>query len=476
MSCRIQNKGLLAFFALAIFLLSAVTCLGESKSITAESTYLMGDGESPFYAEEMVLQKAKQAALEQAGTYVETYTLTKNYDLSSEEIQVVSAGLMQVDIMSRSRRLAGEGLQFHIVIRAQVNLENIETIAQRIRDRNAVQEYVQLRKDYIKLVRDLELWKQAAKIAGPGTDREELVARISEQQKDVIKLQHAEEGLFTRIVSGQALLGEAQQYRLHLRTLLETIREKGQQIYLGKITTHPSSYSPGMTVLQIPITLSVAPSLHELLAGEASTAGGEIRKATIQEALDGYDYILNDEAATRLAPHSQWTKGARLSTQRADILNALMSQRDGGPYTTYHNTKFHEPSMQFVKLSGDALSQEQFWNYIHSLRLVIRARSNNESELGACSVPILVNRLIAPLSSESAYSSDLVDYYGVFERVTRVRHKPVVILGTSISFQVSVSILTTDLNRLAHVIGKFEEMANHVTESSIRICPTFLAE
>jgi hypothetical protein len=46
----------------------------EIKVLTAEAAYTMGDGETPSFAEAMALQKAKQLALEQAGTYVESYT------------------------------------------------------------------------------------------------------------------------------------------------------------------------------------------------------------------------------------------------------------------------------------------------------------------------------------------------------------------------------------------------------------------
>lgn len=66
--------------------------LAETKVITSEASYTMGDGESPSIAEAQVIQKAKQAALEQAGTYVEAYTKTHNYDLTTEEIQTLAGG------------------------------------------------------------------------------------------------------------------------------------------------------------------------------------------------------------------------------------------------------------------------------------------------------------------------------------------------------------------------------------------------
>ena len=58
----------------------------------------MGDGETPSFAEAMVLQKAKQGALEEAGTYVESYTKVRNLDLNAEEIQTLAGGVVQVEV------------------------------------------------------------------------------------------------------------------------------------------------------------------------------------------------------------------------------------------------------------------------------------------------------------------------------------------------------------------------------------------
>lgn len=48
----------------ALFLLSAPLVVhAETKILTTEATYTMGDGETPSFAEAMVLQKAKRSAI-----------------------------------------------------------------------------------------------------------------------------------------------------------------------------------------------------------------------------------------------------------------------------------------------------------------------------------------------------------------------------------------------------------------------------
>jgi hypothetical protein len=49
----------------------------ETKEIISEGTYNMGDGETPTVAESRALLQAKRTALEQAGTYVESYSTVK---------------------------------------------------------------------------------------------------------------------------------------------------------------------------------------------------------------------------------------------------------------------------------------------------------------------------------------------------------------------------------------------------------------
>ncbi len=69
----------LASLSIAIVLLLVPSFLSaETKEIVSEGTYNMGDGETPSVAESRALLKAKQIALEQAGTYVESYSKVKN--------------------------------------------------------------------------------------------------------------------------------------------------------------------------------------------------------------------------------------------------------------------------------------------------------------------------------------------------------------------------------------------------------------
>ena len=55
-----MRRPLLLILASFFILIIPFLAHAETKILTAEATYLMGDGETPSFAEAMVLQKAKQ--------------------------------------------------------------------------------------------------------------------------------------------------------------------------------------------------------------------------------------------------------------------------------------------------------------------------------------------------------------------------------------------------------------------------------
>jgi hypothetical protein len=79
---------ILIIFCIFCFCLFSWPGSGEAGEIIAEGSYNMGDGETPTVAESRALLNAKRAALERAGTYVESYTKVRNFQLTQDQIQV----------------------------------------------------------------------------------------------------------------------------------------------------------------------------------------------------------------------------------------------------------------------------------------------------------------------------------------------------------------------------------------------------
>jgi len=118
------------------------------KEIIAEGNYSMGDGETPLVGEERALLDAKRTAIEQAGTYVESYSETKNYRLTADEIKVIASGVMEVMVLDKQRNLEGNFISFHTKIRATITTDKIEYLASRITEETLTEKYKQLQQDY----------------------------------------------------------------------------------------------------------------------------------------------------------------------------------------------------------------------------------------------------------------------------------------------------------------------------------------
>ncbi|MBM2838607.1 MAG: exported protein of unknown function [Deltaproteobacteria bacterium] len=127
-------KLVLPFIAALLLLLPSFSH-AETKEIVAEGTYNMGDGETPTVAESRALLQAKRTAVEEAGTYVESYSKTKNFQLTADEIQVLASGIMEVEVLEKKRTVFGDGFNFWIKIKAKVSTDKFKRLMTRARRR-----------------------------------------------------------------------------------------------------------------------------------------------------------------------------------------------------------------------------------------------------------------------------------------------------------------------------------------------------
>jgi len=186
-------------------LLSAFSALAETKSIEAEAWYTMGDGETPAFAESMVLQKAKQMALEQAGTYVESYTHMRNLDLTVDEIKTVAGGVLRTEIVERNRVLEGQGLRLGIKIRAIVTIDKVEELAQRVRGGQLSNDYKRLQEDYARLFGILEDLKRQVALSATESERVVAIEKIRNVERNFQDIRSTEAAFNRRLLSGDEL-------------------------------------------------------------------------------------------------------------------------------------------------------------------------------------------------------------------------------------------------------------------------------
>jgi tetratricopeptide (TPR) repeat protein len=167
----------------ALFLLSPSHGFAQIKEIVSEGAYNMGDGETPSVAESRALLNAKRVALEQAGTYVESYTKVENIQVTKDEIQVLASGIMEVEILDKKRTIVGDGFRFWVKIKASVNPDRIQEMAKKVKEKSVVDDYKKIQEAYDKSQREIEeLKKQLAQAKGE-KEKKQIVAKITDDEK-----------------------------------------------------------------------------------------------------------------------------------------------------------------------------------------------------------------------------------------------------------------------------------------------------
>lgn len=197
-----HSRFLIYLITLTLALLAPGLAYPEEKVITVETSYIMGDGETPAFSEAMVLQKAKQTALEEAGTYVQSHTKSNNLDITIEEIQTITGGLLKTEVLSKTRTLVGNGVRFDIAIKATVRVEKMEGLARRIRNDDIAQQYRKLQDEYARLNRELTELKQSISVLQQAADRQLALNRLQGLDRSYRALGETEAALMQRLVSG----------------------------------------------------------------------------------------------------------------------------------------------------------------------------------------------------------------------------------------------------------------------------------
>ncbi len=258
--------------SLVAFLSFSVLVQAETKTILSEAIYSMGDGETPAFAEAMVLQKAKQRALEEAGTYVESFTHVRNLDLTLDEIKTIAGGVMKTEVVEHTRTLEGNSTRFYIKIRALVTTDRIEDLARRKQLGPLAAENKKLQNEVATLTRDLDDLKRQILQSNTEMEREVVLDKLRGVEKQFRQIRSTETTLFRRLVSGDELSAqvdtafreeqerrEAEQRRRErqkeaLERVLTTLKTNGHTIAIGPPETDVSLDLPNLVSLRFAVT------------------------------------------------------------------------------------------------------------------------------------------------------------------------------------------------------------------------------
>jgi tetratricopeptide (TPR) repeat protein len=118
-------KTILTIF-LTVLLLLPVSAFGEIQNITHTVKQPFGGSQSPDDARISAIAKAKREALEMAGTYIESLTVVKNYQVDKDEILALSAGVLKAEVVSQKNYASDDAFGIEIIVNVVVDTSVLE--------------------------------------------------------------------------------------------------------------------------------------------------------------------------------------------------------------------------------------------------------------------------------------------------------------------------------------------------------------
>jgi tetratricopeptide (TPR) repeat protein len=103
--------------------------------------------------------------------------------LTEDEIKVMASGIMEVEIIDKKRTVVGDGFNFWVKIKAKVNLDDIEKLAGKVKEKSVIEDYKKIQEAYDKSQKDIEeLKKQLAQVKGE-KEKKQVEAKITDEER-----------------------------------------------------------------------------------------------------------------------------------------------------------------------------------------------------------------------------------------------------------------------------------------------------
>ena len=116
-----MKKGLVCLLVCLIFF--AYSLVGaEVKVFEQEVEEAVSRGQSQEQVEAFALQKAKRLAVEEAGTYISSLTVVRNYQLQSDEVTALASGVVQAKVVGVPAIRMDNGI-VHVKVKARIDVD-----------------------------------------------------------------------------------------------------------------------------------------------------------------------------------------------------------------------------------------------------------------------------------------------------------------------------------------------------------------
>jgi len=111
------------FILIILCVLHVSTALAEIKVFEKAVEEIVGKNQSQEQVEAFALQKAKRLAVEEAGTYISSLTVVRNYQLAKDEITALASGVVQAKIVGVPAVRLDENGIIHVRVKSRIQVD-----------------------------------------------------------------------------------------------------------------------------------------------------------------------------------------------------------------------------------------------------------------------------------------------------------------------------------------------------------------
>jgi len=154
----------LIFILLVLFAPSLTSA--ETKTFIKEYTYYAGDEDSRNSSRTIALREVKRLLLEELGTYLESQTEVKNFQMTKDQIITLTAGIVSTEVIEDTWDGRVYWLRAKIAANPQDVIRSINSLR---KDRTKVKDLEELRKKSEELLRENERLNRELRLAKGGT-------------------------------------------------------------------------------------------------------------------------------------------------------------------------------------------------------------------------------------------------------------------------------------------------------------------
>jgi tetratricopeptide (TPR) repeat protein len=180
---------------MAVLIVWCVPAFSAPTVVTADGKYVMGDLDSKKDAKTLALMEAKRIALEKAGTYIESISEVRNYQLTKDQINSLAAGIMSVEVLKEDWKMFGESMVLLISIRATIDTSNLKTRVEAMQDVQGSVSNKEVQTQIAALQKELaEMKAQQATMKEKAAPKPEIKERHDGIMKKMSALEYLEDG------------------------------------------------------------------------------------------------------------------------------------------------------------------------------------------------------------------------------------------------------------------------------------------